>query len=85
MRLGQAPALAVLGVVAAGLLLAAREHWRLGSAVIASAVLLAAGLRVVLTPRSAGWLVVRSRAFDAALLLLLGLAMLGLAVVIPRP
>lgn len=81
----QAPALAVLAVVGAGLALASQGHWRMGAAGVAFGLLLAAALRVSLPPRSAGWLVVRSRAFDAALLLGLGVGVLALAVTIPRP
>ncbi len=83
--LRQLPAIAVLTVVTAGLLLAARGHWRVGSAVLGLGLLLACVLRLVLPSARAGWLVVRSRAFDGALLLLTGLAVLALAATIPRP
>lgn len=85
MRVPQAPTWGVLALVATGLLLAGRGHWRLGSGVLAGALLLAAVLRLSLSPRAAGWLVVRSRAFDATLLVLLGLGVGMLAVTIPRP
>jgi hypothetical protein len=75
----------VLLVVAGGLAAASQGHWRLGSGVVALALLLAGALRLVLTPQRAGWLVVRSRAFDMALLLGTGLALLALAATIPRP
>ncbi len=85
MRPAELPSYAVLAVVGGGLLLAGTGHWRTGAGVLALALLLAAGLRLSLSPRRAGWLVVRSRAFDAALLLVLGFSVLGLALVIPRP
>lgn len=75
----------MLAVAGAGLVLVATGSWRGGAGVLALALLLAAGLRLGLSPRRAGWLVVRSRAFDAGLLLLLGFAVLALSVVIPRP
>lgn len=75
----------VLAVVGAGLLVAGRGHWRLGAGVVAAGLMLAAALRLTLAPRAAGWLVVRGRLFDAALLLLLGAGVLGLAVTIPHP
>jgi hypothetical protein len=84
-KVPQAPAVAVLAVVGAGLLEAARGHWRVGTATIALALALAALLRVVLAPRRAGWLVVRSRAFDALLLLGAAAAVFALAVTIPHP
>ncbi len=85
MRVPEAPALAVLAVVGSGLVEAARGHWRVGSGMIAVGLLLAAVLRVVLAPRRAGWLVVRSRAFDVVLLLGAAGAVLALAVTIPHP
>lgn len=82
---GQAPALAVLAVVGAGLAVAASGHWRTGAGVLALALVLGSVLRLALPPPVAGWLVVRSRLFDAALLLGAGIAVLALAVTIPHP
>lgn len=84
-RGGELPWLAVLLVVAGGLGATAAGYWRTGAGVVALGLLLGALLRLVLPPSRAGWLVVRSRAFDAALLLGLGAAVLGLAITIPRP
>ena len=81
----QAPTLVVLAVVAVGLAVASRGYWRTGAGTVALALLLAGGLRLSLPARRAGWLVVRSRAFDAALLLGAGFAVLALAVTIPHP
>jgi DUF3017 family protein len=63
--------------------LAATVGWQLGTRVLGLAFLLAAGLRLSLPPRAAGWLVVRTRGLDAAVLLVLGFAMVALAETIP--
>ena len=82
-RTGQLPALAVLAVAGLGVALAALVDWQLGSVVLGLSLLLAAGLRLTLPPASAGALVVRTRALDAALLLAVGFALLVLATTIP--
>lgn len=81
----QAASGAVLLVVGAGLAVASRGYWRTGAGTVALGLLLAATLRISLPPRAAGWLVVRSRVFDAALLLGAGFGVLALAITIPRP
>jgi hypothetical protein len=78
------PALAVLALVAAGLAIGALVAWRAGAVVVGLALLLAAGLRLSLRERQAGFLVVRSRGFDAAVLLVLGFALVALANTIPE-
>jgi hypothetical protein len=77
------PALAVLAVVAAGLGVGALLEWRIGAVIVGLGLLLAAGLRLSLRERQAGFLVVRSRGFDAAVLLVLGFALVALANTIP--
>lgn len=77
------PTVAVLGVVAAGLVAVALDRWRLGTFLIGIALLLAAGLRLTLRERQVGLLVVRSRGFDAAALLILGFSLVALANTIP--
>ncbi len=79
----QLPSVLVLAVVAVGLVLAKQVGWQTGTRVLGLAFLLAAVLRVTLPARSAGWLVVRTRGLDAAVLLVLGLAMVALAQTIP--
>ena len=79
----QLPSVLVLAVVAAGLALATAVGWQTGTRVLGLAFLLAAGLRLSLPARSAGWLVVRTRGLDAAVLLALGFAMVALAETIP--
>ena len=81
----QLPAVVVLGLVAIGLALTALLDWQTGTVVIGLAVLLAAGLRLTVPARQAGWLVVRSRPVDAAVLLVLGFAIVALGVTVPQP
>ena len=82
--MSQLPALVVLGIAALGLLVAAALDWQAGAFVLGLALLIAAGLRLTLPVRSAGWLAVRTRPLDAALLLVLGFAVVLLANTIPR-
>ncbi|MDQ3885678.1 MAG: DUF3017 domain-containing protein [Actinomycetota bacterium] len=68
----------VLAVVALGMVRIGQYHWREGTTVLGLALLLAAGLRVLLPPDRAGLLVVRGRYLDV--LLYGGFGMLVLAV-----
>ena len=79
----QLPSVLVIAVVAAGLALATGVGWQTGTRVLGLAFLLGAVLRLTLPARSAGWLVVRTRGLDAAVLLVLGLAVVALAETIP--
>ena len=79
----QLPALLVLSVVGAGLLLASAVDWQVGARVLGLAFLLAAVLRATLPSARAGWLVVRTRSLDVAVLLSLAAAVLVLAATIP--
>ena len=79
----QLPALLVLAVVATGLLLARTVDWQVGARVLGLAFLLAAVLRTTLPTARAGWLAVRTRTLDVAVLLSLGAAVLVLAATIP--
>ena len=79
------PTLVVLGVVAAGLAAGALGAWRGGAAAVGIGLLLAAGLRMSLPARRAGLLVVRSKTFDATILLVLGFGVVGLAYAVPSP
>ncbi|MBK5307320.1 MAG: DUF3017 domain-containing protein [Frankiaceae bacterium] len=87
----QLPTLTVLALIVAGLLVGALASdvggtpgWKVGGFIIGLALLLAAGLRLTLRERQAGFLVVRSRGFDAAVLLTLGFALVALANTIPE-
>ncbi len=79
------PVLVVAAGVVIGLLIAvvSRDSWRFGTVVIGAALLVGAGIRIVLPPREAGLLQVRSRGFDVVVLLVAGLAIVVLALVIP--
>lgn len=77
------PALSVLAVVAAGLVAVSLSAWQTGVLVIGLGLLLGGGLRLSLPARSAGLLVVRSRPVDAAVLLVLGFALVLLASMVP--
>ena len=83
--MSQWPALSVLGVAALGVALAALLDWQVGAFVFGLALLLAAGYRLALPARTAGWLAVRTRSLDAALLLALGFVVVALANTIPEP
>ncbi len=81
----QLPSLAVLALAGVGLALTVALGWQPGVVLVGLALLLAAGLRLSLPVRQAGWLVVRSRGLDAAVLLGLGFSLVVLATTIPRP
>ena len=82
-RTGQLPLAAVLAVVAAGLLVVGLVDWEAGCVVVGLGLVLAAGLRLSLPAQRAGALVVRGRVLDATLLLVAGLAVMGLALDVP--
>ncbi len=83
-RIAQLPVLAVLTVVAAGLVGSGVLHaWRVGSVVVGCGLLLGGALRMTLPARQAGMLAVRGRAVDATVLLVLGFALVLLANSIP--
>jgi hypothetical protein len=79
----QLPLLAVLVVVGLGLLSVAFEYWRQGLVLIGLALIGAAGLRLLLPLRRAGFLAVRSRPVDVVLLGGTGLALTVIALTIP--
>ena len=79
----EAPTVVVLALVAVGLALGVLVDWLPGAIVIGLALLLAAALRLTLSPRRAGLLVVRTRRFDATILVVLGFAVVALAYAVP--
>jgi len=81
----QLPYLAVGVVVAAGLVLILFEYWRRGVVTIGGAMGLAGLLRLLLPARRAGLLSVRSRGFDVAAYIFLGVAVIGIGLAIPAP
>ena len=83
MTLRQLPTVVVLAVAGLGLVLAALVDWESGAVVLGLSLLLAAGLRLTLPARQVGLLAVRTRSLDAAVLLVLGFALVLLAGSIP--
>jgi uncharacterized membrane protein YccC len=79
------PLLLVLAGVAVGVTMAATHHPQPGMFVVASAFALGAVLRLVLRPRAAGSLVVRSRQVDVLVLVTLAVTIGVIAVVTPFP
>jgi Protein of unknown function (DUF3017) len=79
------PLAAVAGIVAVGVLIAAMHHPRDGMFVACAGLALGAGLRLVLSPRNAGSLVVRNRRVDVVVLASLAVALGVLAAVTPFP
>ena len=79
----QLPLLAVLVVVAVGLLLVTFERWRLGLVVVGLGLVGGAVLRLLLPVRRVGFLAVRSRPTDVVLLAGTGVALTAIALAIP--
>jgi hypothetical protein len=79
------PLLVVIAGVAAGVVIAAARHPQPGMYVVAGALALGAVLRLVLRPRAAGSLVVRSRQLDVLVLMTLAVAIGVIAAVTPFP
>jgi hypothetical protein len=79
----QLPLLAVLVVVAIGLLLVTIDHWRLGLVVVGLALVGGAVLRLLLPVRQVGFLAVRSRPTDVVLLAGTGIVLTVTALTIP--
>lgn len=77
------PITVVLAIVALGLVLIAVAHWRRGTGALAAAMLLAGGLRLVLSERVIGVLAVRGKLFDVTFYLVTGVALLVLALGVP--
>ena len=83
--LRQLPLLAVLVVVGIGLLVVTFDNWRTGIVIMGLASIGAAVLRVLLPVRQAGFLAVRSRPVDVALLAGTGVALTVIVLLIPYP
>jgi hypothetical protein len=83
--LRQLPLLAVLVVVGVGLAVVALGYWRKGIVIVGLALIAAAVLRALLPVRRVGFLAVRSRPVDVALLAGTGLALTVIVLTIPFP
>jgi hypothetical protein len=81
----QLPLLAVLVVVGIGLVVVAFGYWRKGIVLVGLALIGAAVLRLLLPVRRVGFLAVRSRPMDVALLGGTGLALTVIVLTIPFP
>jgi hypothetical protein len=81
----QLPLLAVLAVVAVGLLVVTFDHWRRGIVIVGLALIGGAVLRLLLPVRRVGFLAVRSRPVDVVLLAGTGLALTVGVLTIPYP
>ena len=81
----QLPLLAVLTVVAVGLVEVTIDHWRRGIVVVGLALIGGALLRLLLPVRRVGFLAVRSRPVDVVLLAGTGLALAVIVLTIPYP
>ncbi|WP_220474314.1 DUF3017 domain-containing protein [Propionibacterium ruminifibrarum] len=79
----QAPALAVLALFVAGMVVAASGHWRRGAFVMGAAALAAGIVRWALPTRWAGMLAVRKRWFDVLCMLGAGAIIWLVALVVP--
>jgi hypothetical protein len=81
--LRQLPLLAVLVVVGVGLVVVTFGHWRRGIVIIGLALVGAALLRLLLPLRRVGFLAVRSRSVDVALMAGTGLVLTVIVLTIP--
>ncbi|OLF05032.1 hypothetical protein BLA60_38005 [Actinophytocola xinjiangensis] len=72
----------VMAVVALGLLRIVLYHWREGTVLMGAALVLAAGLRVLLSDEQAGLIVIRSRGIDVLTYTAFGVCMMAVALTI---
>lgn len=78
------PVTLVLAIAAVGMLRVLTQHWRQGAVLLGGALLVAAGLRVLLPDDRVGLLAIRSRPIDVACYTAFGVVMVALAVTITR-
>jgi hypothetical protein len=81
--LRQLPLLAVLVLVALGLLVVTIGHWRQGLTIIGIALVGGAVLRLLLPERRVGFLAVRTRPTDVVLMAGAGVALTVIALMLP--
>lgn len=75
--------LVVLAAIVVGMIYAYFGHWRRAALMVAGALMLGAGLRLVLPREWAGLLVVRRRTLDVTTMSLMGIAIAVVAFVVP--
>ena len=83
--LAQWPITLVLIGIGIALVMIGLDYFRRGCVVLSAAVLLAAFLRLLLPDGEAGWLVVRSRKVDVAVLFALGIGLSVFTFWVPAP
>jgi hypothetical protein len=76
---------ALVGVSIGLVLVVVQSRWRVGLFGIGTVLLVLAAARLVLPARRMGVLAVRSRPFDVVVLLVLGVAVIGLTLSVPIP
>jgi Protein of unknown function (DUF3017) len=72
----------VMAVVALGLVRIILYHWREGTVLMGAALILAAGLRALLTDEQAGLIAIRGRGVDVLTYTAFGVCMLSVALTI---
>lgn len=77
------PLLIVLLCIAIGIVYAVMGHWRRAPLMVGGGMFVASMLRLVLPQRVAGLLVVRRRAFDVVVYLLLAVAIVVVSFLVP--
>lgn len=84
--LRDAPFILVILLSAGGICYSAirPEHWLRGVGCVGLAMMMAAGLRLLLTDRQSGLLAIRRRPFDVVCYALLGMAILGVGILLPH-
>lgn len=78
------PMLLVLAGVAVALGIMTTGHWRKGAFAFGFAIAVGGVLRLMLPGQLAGWLAVRRRWFDVAILLGAGLVIMALTLIVPH-
>ncbi|WP_232793884.1 DUF3017 domain-containing protein [Pseudofrankia saprophytica] len=76
---------AALAGVTLSLVMVVQQRWRQGLFGLGAVLLVMTLARLVLPTRSVGMLAVRGRLFDAATLLIMGCAVIGLTLLVPIP
>ncbi|NLE97685.1 MAG: DUF3017 domain-containing protein [Propionibacterium sp.] len=77
------PLLVVLLIMGGGIVYAVFEHWRRAPLMVGAAMFVAGMFRLILPREIAGLLVVRRKSFDVAVYLLLAVAIVVVALVVP--
>lgn len=79
----QYPSFLVIGLALSGLVVANVTDFRIGTYILAVALILATIFRLTWTRFAVGWLAIRHRALDSAILLGFTISLVVLAIVVP--